>query len=230
MAFVLDRERVARLCEFVDQRVQQEGCDHSHRFSRQWAMTESVDWDDLLDILEANGSYCDCEAVLNLPEDEDLCFDPDKAKQEASNPWLLPPGFSYDQSALFDKRIVSREGVGKNTHTSDGELLVPAPRGAKPKGRVRKAVHFFIGCQSGNASEVGVVAACDAVSATDFARQVTACGIHDVSAFGAMEAAFVLSKIATLSGGATVGTDFSDRVGIASKHEELTIHRVVLRR
>jgi Protein of unknown function (DUF2695) len=229
MSFVLDAAHVAQLCEFVDQRVRKEGCDHSHRFTRQWAMAEAVDWDDLLDILDANGAYCDCEVVLNLPEDEDLECEPNKAKKNVGNPWLLPPGFSYDESALFQKRIVGRKGIGKNTHALDGELLVPAPRGAKPKGRVRRIVHFFVGCQSGKASEVGVVEACDAVSAADFALQITAGGIDDTASFGPLEAAFVLSKIAALGAGTTVGTAFLERVGIASKHEELTIHRVILR-
>jgi hypothetical protein len=35
---------------------------------RQWARREAVEWEDPLDILEANGAFCDCEVVLNLPE------------------------------------------------------------------------------------------------------------------------------------------------------------------
>jgi uncharacterized protein DUF2695 len=230
MAFVLHRERVAALCSFVDQRVRQDGCDHSHRFAREWAMGESVDWDDLLDVLEANGGYCDCEVALNLPEDVDLALPVATSQRGDSNPWLLPPNFAYSESARFNKVIVSRAGVGKNTRTSDGELLVPAPWGARPTGRIRKSVHFFVGCQSGKASEVGVVQACDPLSAADFARRVTAGGIEGISQFAESEAAFVLARIASLGEGMTVGVNFTERVGVASKHTELTIHRVILRR
>ena len=42
--------------------------------------------------------------------------------------------------------------------------------------------------------------------------------------------ALVLSRIAKLPDGTPVATDIRKRVGIASKHEELNIHRVILRR
>jgi hypothetical protein len=42
-----NRQSVESLCSFVDERVRQQGCDHTHRFSREWAAIESVGWDDL---------------------------------------------------------------------------------------------------------------------------------------------------------------------------------------
>ena len=230
MPFVLDRLRTASLCAFVDQRVQRQGCDHSHRFSREWAAAESIPWDDLLDILEDNGAHCDCEVVLNLPEDENVRLPQTTPTASDGNPWLLPPGFVGSKTDSFSKAIVCKAGVGRNTHTLDGELLIPAPHGAKPRGRVRKLVHFFIGCRSGKATEVGVVQSCDPLTAADFASQVADSGIDDFDHFTFREAAFVLSRVAMLNAGTTVGTDFSERIGIASKHEELTIHRVILRR
>ena len=70
--FKLDRQNARVLRAFMDARVRQHGCDNSHRFSRQWAGSQSVSWDDLLDILEHHGGFCDCEVVLNLPCDEDI--------------------------------------------------------------------------------------------------------------------------------------------------------------
>src|SRR5262245_46808596 len=230
MTFVLDRARISRLCQFVDQLVRKNGCDHSHRFTLQWAAAESIDCDDLLDVLEANGAFCDCEAVLNLSEDTDLEASLATTPAKIDNLWLLPPGFTFKPTDSFNKWIVSVPGVGRNTHTDDGELLVPAPKGAKPNGRVRKIVHFFIGCESGKASEVGVVQICEAISAEDFVQRVVSGHVASLASFGAREAAFLLSKVAALAHGTTVGTDFSERVGVASKHEQLTIHRVLLRR
>src|SRR5262249_52325430 len=70
------------------------------------------------------------------------------------------------------KVIVCQEGLGRNTYATDGELLVPAPKAAKARRRVRKSVNFFVGCQSGLPTEVGVVHQCPEISAADFARKV----------------------------------------------------------
>jgi hypothetical protein len=89
-------------------------------------------------------------------------------------------------------------------------------------------VNFFIGCQSGLPSEVGVIQECGAISALDFARKVASAGFEELAAFTFREAGFVLSRIASLQPSMAVGTDFADRVGIASRHVELTVHRVIM--
>jgi hypothetical protein len=230
MAFTLDASRVESLISFVDGRVCVDGCDHTYRFTEEWARRESVDWHDLLDILEANGGYCDCEVVLNLPDGVDLQT-PDVAEsRQRANPWLLPPAFECDQSAVFKKVIICQADLGRNTHATNGELLVPAPKGAKPRRRVRKSVNLFIGCQSGLPAEVGVVRECGDISALEFARKVADSGFEELAQFTFREAGFVLSKIASLQPSMPVGTDYMDRVGIASRYEELTVHRVFMRR
>ena len=55
-------------------------------------------------------------------------------------------------------------------------------------------------------------------------------GIKDLCEFSFREAAFVLSRIASLKPSTPVATNFVERIGIASRHEELTVHRVILRR
>jgi hypothetical protein len=99
MSLSMDSSRIESLLSFVDRHVRHHGCDHSHRFAQQWARREAVEWDDLLDILEANGAFCDCEVVLNLPEKGDLQT-PETATPFDANPWLIPPGFEGDGSAL----------------------------------------------------------------------------------------------------------------------------------
>ena len=46
----------------------------------------------------------------------------------------------------------------------------------------------------------------------------------------AVPAVPVEERVALRADGAAVGTDIMDLVGVASKHKELTIHRVILRR
>src|SRR5215831_6090830 len=133
MSLTLDASRVESLISFVNRRVRSDGCDHSHRFTEEWARRESVDWHDLLDILEANGGYCDCEVVLNLPDGEDLQSPPEPKPAERTNAWLLPPAFECDASSVFTKVIVCQEGLGRNIYATDGELLVPAPKAAKAR-------------------------------------------------------------------------------------------------
>lgn len=228
MSLTLDASRVESLISFVDRHVRSDGCDHSLRFTEAWANQESVDWHDLLDILEANGGYCDCEVVMNLPDATDL-QSPAPESAQPKNPWLLPPGFECESSAMFTKVIVCQDGLGRNSYATDGELLIPAPKGAKARRRVRKSVNFFVGCQSGLPTEIGVVRECPEISAVDFARKVAQSGFEELAAFTFREACFVLSRIATVDHGKPVATHFADQIGIASRHAELRVHRVIMR-
>ena len=228
MSLTLDASRVESLISFVDRGVRQDGCDHSHRFAEEWAGQESVNWHDLLDILEANGCYCDCEVVLNLPDGTDLQSPNGPECTQPANLWLLPPTFQCEPSAVFTKVIVCQAGLGRNTYAAEGELLVPAPKSAKPRRRVRKSVNLFIGCQSGLPTEVGVVREYGQISALDFARKVVNSGFEELAAFTFREAGFVLSRIALLQPTKPVATHFADQIGIASRHEELRVHRVIM--
>src|SRR5262245_5243816 len=116
MPRTLDASSVESLISFVDRHVRSDGCDHTHRFTQEWARQESVNWHDLLDILEANGGYCDCEVVLNLPDGTDLQSPPAAKPAERTNPWLLPPTFECEPSAVFTKVIVCQATLGRNTY------------------------------------------------------------------------------------------------------------------
>src|SRR5260221_12708060 len=95
MSFVLDRHSVSELIEYVDRSLRASGCDHSHRFSAAWAKEREVNWDDLLDSLEATGAFCDCEVVLNL-EEGPLLWSPPSRLVDRGNRWLLPPNVTDD--------------------------------------------------------------------------------------------------------------------------------------
>jgi len=229
MAFTLDPQRVSDLVEYVDRNVRISGCDHSHRFSAAWAAERSVNWDDLQDALETNGAFCDCEVVLNL-EEGPLSCQATSPSIERGDRWLLPPNFTAGAETTTTKVIVSQTGVGRNTHTKDGEWLVPAPVDAKPRKRVRKLVHYFIGVETGLPSEIGVVREVEPMSIARFAHTIASSSIPELQNFDRRVASFVLGKIAALAEGTPVGTDIVDRVGISSKRRELNVHRVILRR
>src|SRR6516225_9010987 len=86
----LTRRQVEDLCSFVENRIAADACDHTHRFSRAWAESTAVDWDDLLDLLEGHGSYCDCEVVTNLPEEIALTTKVTEPTAADGDPWRLP--------------------------------------------------------------------------------------------------------------------------------------------
>jgi hypothetical protein len=229
MSLSLDAAHVEMLVTYVDRRVSSNGCDHTHRFTQEWASLEAIDWHELLDILELNGGHCDCEVVLNLPQGITLECPSELHTAKLKNAWLIPPAFECDPSAVFTKLIVCQSGLGRNTHANDGEVLVPAPKGASPRRRVRKSVNFFIGCQSGLPSEVGIVHDCSEISALDFSRKVAGSGFEELAGFTFREAGFVLSRIAPVQPTKPVATHFTDQIGIASRHEELRVHRVIIR-
>jgi hypothetical protein len=228
MTFALDETTVAEMIGFVDRHVRHNGCDHTHRFTSQWSREKGVDWDDLLDALEQRGAFCDCEVVLNL---EGLALTIDSAQDGSgeTNRWLLPPNFVCTEQST-NRMIVAKTGIGRNNYASDGEWLVPAPVDAKPRKRVRKSVHYFIGIESGLPTEIGFVENIAPISVDDLARKICASTVPELKGCDDRLAGFIAQKIAKLPDDAAVGTDIMDRVGVASKHRELTIHRVILRR
>lgn len=224
----LSSEQVSRLREYVSVRVEQQGCNRSHRFAQEWVAIEQINWDDVLDLLESNGSYCDCEAAYNLPENAALGIRPEASEDRTD--WHLPPGWAAAPGAVFTRIIVCKANVARNTHSLDRELLVPPPAGTRPRKRVRASVHFFVGCESGLPSEVGVVAACEPISAEEFAHRVRRSRFDEFRCFSPREASFVLSRVSALEPGTPVGTHFMEVSGVVGKRQELRIHKVIVRR
>lgn len=224
---MLTSEQASQLRENVHERLKNRGCDHSHRFTREWVANEGLCWDDLLDLLEASGVNCDCEVVLNL--DENAESPKTRPSPEIQVDWRLPPSWTCSNDVVFTKVIVCRAGLGRNTHSVDGEILVPPPFGTNPRKRVRASVHFFVGITSGLPSEVGVVEEKKQISAEDFAIEVRSCQFNEFKTFSSLESAFVLGRISKLPVGTPVGTHFLEISGVVGKREELRIHNVILR-
>ena len=219
------------LVRAVEARVHKDGCDHSHRATFEWAEQHGIGHDDLLDLLEAHGCFCDCEVLSNLPEVGDVAMPPDAQQKDSSNPWQLPPDYRVsDPTKTFTKQIVSEPEDLRNCYAPKGDVLVPPPFGAKARKRVRKSVHFFVGLNSGLPNELGLIESTTPTTAAQFAKAVRASGHPELSIFRAKEAFFVLSKLERLSEGTPVATNFLDVTGMSGKRWELRVHKVIMRK
>jgi hypothetical protein len=67
---VLDEASLTALVAHVDRAVAVDGCDHSLRASRGWALAHQIDPDVLAASLAHFGGYCDCEVAANVNPEE----------------------------------------------------------------------------------------------------------------------------------------------------------------
>lgn len=65
-ALTLDRPALDALLDHLDERLSEDGCDHTLRLTQAWAEKESRDWTPLADALREAGGYCDCEVLANV--------------------------------------------------------------------------------------------------------------------------------------------------------------------
>ena len=71
---ILTAIQAEALFEYLDIRLQEDGCDHTHRFTLAWLEQHipAAQRDDVLAEIEDMGGYCDCEVLLNCYEDYEL--------------------------------------------------------------------------------------------------------------------------------------------------------------
>ena len=68
-ALTLDRAALDGLLDHVEERVTGDGCDHSLRYSQEWAEQEGRAWEPLSAALRQAGGHCDCEVLANVDPD-----------------------------------------------------------------------------------------------------------------------------------------------------------------
>ena len=56
------------LFEWVDQALDEYGCDHTYRFTLQWIENAGLREKTIVPWLQANGGYCDCEVIANVEQ------------------------------------------------------------------------------------------------------------------------------------------------------------------
>ena len=221
--------QIENLKTYIDKKLDSSSCDHSLRFAKDWADSNKFDFNDLIDILEENGGFCDCEVVMNLPDDVDLVIDENSLTNDTLNSWKLPKDYvPIDNEKQYSKILIATDNCNNNCYAETGEILIPAPKGAKPKKRTRKSVHFFVGLKTGLPNEYGFVIESNKMTARDFAKQVRDTKQKDLIRFTENEADFYLSRLENLKIDTPVGAHFMEKNGLTGKGEELRIHKIIL--
>jgi Protein of unknown function (DUF2695) len=64
-AFPLPNDLLQSMFVAVEALVEDSGCDHSHRFTRQWLVENQQPTEKVIGWLEAHGGFCDCEVSAN---------------------------------------------------------------------------------------------------------------------------------------------------------------------
>mgnify|MGYP000642043960 CR=1 FL=1 len=62
----LRQDELEQLLDWLDEAVQETGCDHNYKLAKDWLSNKSVDAATTLMALMAKGGGCDCEIVLNV--------------------------------------------------------------------------------------------------------------------------------------------------------------------
>jgi hypothetical protein len=69
----MEPNKFAALFDFLDESLEAEPCDHTLRLTTQYLQTHNLPADDVIEWLNDNGGYCDCEVLSNVEEKfEDL--------------------------------------------------------------------------------------------------------------------------------------------------------------
>jgi hypothetical protein len=76
--YLLSLEQVASLFDYLDEKLEEDGCDNTLRYTKEWlAMHLPEDQHEaILAEMEEMGGYCDCEVLFNCYEDyQDELYD-----------------------------------------------------------------------------------------------------------------------------------------------------------
>ncbi len=226
---ILTKTQISSLIEFIESKLEVGSCDHSLKLAIEWANRENYDNDNLVDILEENGGYCDCEVVMNLSGEQDLILENEEKIIDYNNLWRIPNDYKIsDTKKRYSKVLISTEKCGHNCYAGNNEILIPAPFGLKPKKRVRSSVNYFVGVVSGLPNEYGFVSNREQITAREFAKLIRDSRIKGIERFTEREADFYLSRIENLLVDTPVGTHFTEKNGLTKEYELLRIHKIII--
>lgn len=68
-AFPLPDNMLEGLFDFVDLAVGKDDCDNTLRFTEEWLEANNLSRDPVVNWLESNGGFCDCEVIFNVREE-----------------------------------------------------------------------------------------------------------------------------------------------------------------
>lgn len=225
---ILLREQQANdLVEFLEEKLAIKSCNHKLTFAIEWAKTNEIDLEDFEDLMIENGCGCDCEVLLNLPENGDIEFEGKERKEDNSNPFKVPTIFIEDTSKLFNKALFSSEDLDYNKYTNPNELLIPAPYGYKPKKKMPKSDWFFISTISEMPNGLGFVKQIEPISALEFSKKIRNLNIECLKDFSPRAASYYFSRIESQQIDNGMWCDFLERTGIGGFSVDLKINKAV---
>ncbi|SON62146.1 hypothetical protein MSIMFI_03667 [Mycobacterium simulans] len=67
---LIDYDQLDELLNYIEERSDDQPCDHSPRHAQRWAESRGIDWPELQRELREFGGYCDCEILFNVEPDE----------------------------------------------------------------------------------------------------------------------------------------------------------------
>ena len=76
--YLLSLEQVASLFDYLDEKLEEDGCDNTLRYTKEWLEINLPEdqHEAILAEMEEMGGYCDCEVVFNCYEDyQDELYD-----------------------------------------------------------------------------------------------------------------------------------------------------------
>jgi hypothetical protein len=65
-SFPVGTDELSGLFDYVDAKLQEHDCDHTLRYSTEFAEASRWDVEKIVESLRANGGYCDCEILMNV--------------------------------------------------------------------------------------------------------------------------------------------------------------------
>lgn len=103
-------KQLENLIDYLDRRLDREGCDNTHRFTIAWAEERGIDQDDVLDFVRPRGGCCcDCEVVLNVP-----FFGGAEVLRESDTP-APPPKPKPEPRQLTFESLIAWESAKRST-------------------------------------------------------------------------------------------------------------------
>jgi len=225
---VLAQNQADNLVNYVESNLNKKACDHSYKHSLKWAKKNKINKNDFIDVLEENGCFCDCEVIMNLPEECDIKLEQSNTIEDNLNHFKIPETFELNPEQTYTKAVFSTKKNKQNNYTKDNELLIPAPYGVKTKKRVRRSVHFFIGLKTEMPTELGILREISPIKPKEFSKKVKDSGFKLAENFNERAAGFYLSRLQNVEVGKPIGTHFMEGNGLGGKDFELRIHKVIL--
>lgn len=64
----MDRELFFKLFDYLDERLEIRKCNHDFSLTEEFFKDKDIDITKVLEFLEENGGYCDCEVIFNVEE------------------------------------------------------------------------------------------------------------------------------------------------------------------